>query len=496
MKKGNTQLAQELDTAIQTIAQVQPSLQETLFERYFRNERYTFSITEEQQEYLQTMGKIKVLCVDNDAPYVYLKSGKPAGVLVSVLDGFAEETGLEVEYTFCETKEEAESKLKEQHYDLMMGLPFTSRYCVKIGFVRSKSVVDSTLAYLHNSSSDSHDTVAVENGMEGYVDSSDFENVITCSNAKECVEAVNKGEAAYAVGDRSALEYYIYDTYSNLLTSNITGAILSVLTAILVVAISVSLHAKKMGKKNEELQIATMAKSEFLTRMSHDIRTPMNGIIGMLNIADKCADNPQEVRKYHQKIRMASEYLLSLLNDILDMSKLDSDEIVLAEESVYLRNILENCRDIMENRAAEHGENRSEFKGTGLGLSIVKKLVDKMDGEIRVESELGKGTKFTVLLPFKIDKNYQKPERKLPEKEINLAGRHVLAAEDNELNAEILQFMLQDLGIKADIVSNGKQAVEAFAKSEPDEYDCILMDVMMPIDVEKLKICMAKLMEE
>lgn len=249
MKKGNTQLAQELDTAIQTIAQVQPSLQETLFERYFRNARYTFSITEEQQEYLQTMGKIKVLCVDNDAPYVYLKSGKPAGVLVSVLDGFAEETGLEVEYTFCETKEEAESKLKEQHYDLMMGLPFTSRYCVKIGFVRSKSVVDSTLAYLHNSSSDSHDTVAVENGMEGYVDSSDFENVITCSNAKECVEAVNKGEAAYAVGDRSALEYYIYDTYSNLLTSNITGAILSVLTAILVVAISVSLHAKKNGEE-------------------------------------------------------------------------------------------------------------------------------------------------------------------------------------------------------------------------------------------------------
>ena len=104
-----------------------------------------------------------------------------------------------------------------------------------------------------------------------------------------------------------------------------------------------------------ELEMANQAKSEFLTRMSHDIRTPMNGIIGMLDISDKCLDNPEAVRKYHKKIRVASEYLLSLINDVLDMSKLDSGEMYFAEESVYLREMLENCRDIMETRAAEHG---------------------------------------------------------------------------------------------------------------------------------------------
>lgn len=75
----------------------------------------------------------------------------------------------------------------------------------------------------------------------------------------------------------------------------------------------------------------------------------------MLNISDKCLDNPETVRKYHKKIRVASEYLLSLINDVLDMSKLDSGEMYFAEESVYLREMLENCRDIMETRAAEHG---------------------------------------------------------------------------------------------------------------------------------------------
>lgn len=134
-----------------------------------------------------------------------------------------------------------------------------------------------------------------------------------------------------------------------------TMLLFSGLTAFIVVACSMMFHAKRMHKKNMELEMANQAKSEFLTRMSHDIRTPMNGIIGMLDISDKCLDNPEAVRKYHKKIRVASEYLLSLINDVLDMSKLDSGEMYFAEESVYLREMLENCRDIMETRAAEHG---------------------------------------------------------------------------------------------------------------------------------------------
>lgn len=348
-----------------------------------------------------------------------------------------------------------------------------------------------------------------------------------------------------------------------------TMLLFSGLTTFIVVACSMMFHAKRMHKKNMELEMANQAKSEFLTRMSHDIRTPMNGIIGMLDISDKCLDNPEAVRKYHKKIRVASEYLLSLINDVLDMSKLDSGEMYFAEESVYLREMRENCRDIMETRAAEHGieletpglenfnlprvltselhirqiamniisnaikynkpngkiiataevvnqtedyvtcrfmvkdtgigmsddfqknmfdpfsqeygKDRSEFRGTELELSIVKRIVDQMGGEIRVESKKGVGTTFTWTLTFKTDKEYREEKVVANQQDFSLAGKKILAAEDNTLNAEILIFLLDDMGADTVLVENGKQVVEAFKESDWDEYDCILMDVMMPI---------------
>lgn len=110
---------------------------------------------------------------------------------------------------------------------------------------------------------------------------------------------------------------------------------------------------RKISEARQAAEQASRSKTQFLTNMSHDIRTPMNGIIGMLNIADRYVDNPDEVKKYHQKIRMASEYLLSLINDVLDMRKIDQKDIMLLEESVNLRDVIENCRDILEAKAGE-----------------------------------------------------------------------------------------------------------------------------------------------
>ena len=569
-------LLKEVDEAISIIKQVQPSLPDVLFDKYFRNTRYVFAPTQQQKDYLKSMDTLEVLCVERDAPYVYQKEGKPAGMMVEILNSFAEETGVSINYT-C-----------------------------------------------------SHKTVAIEKGMESLVDTTEFQEVIKCDNIVQCMEAVTNGRADYAVGDRSALEYYMYDTYSTLVTGLISGSaqniciaiaresnpqfirlvndyiyslsdlqkttfleegnmhlyktslrgyvrmhpiqtmlLFSGLTAFIVVACSMMFHAKRMHKKNMELEMANQAKSEFLTRMSHDIRTPMNGIIGMLDISDKCLDNPEAVRKYHKKIRVASEYLLSLINDVLDMSKLDSGEMYFAEESVYLREMLENCRDIMETRAAEHGieletpglenfnpprvltselhirqiamniisnaikynkpngkiiataevvnqtedyvtcrfmvkdtgigmsddfqknmfdpfsqeygKDRSEFRGTELELSIVKRIVDQMGGEIRVESKKGVGTTFTWTLTFKTDKEYREEKVAANQQDFSLAGKKILAAEDNTLNAEILIFLLDDMGADTVLVENGKQVVEAFKESDWDEYDCILMDVMMPI---------------
>lgn len=326
---------------------------------------------------------------------------------------------------------------------------------------------------------------------------------------------------------------------------------------------------RKISKARQAAEQASRSKTQFLANMSHDIRTPMNGIIGMLNIADRYVDNPDEVKKYHQKIRMASEYLLALINDVLDMRKIDQKDIMLLEESVNLRDVIENCRDILEAKAGEqeitldttgmaefnppqlmasevhlrqifmniisnaikynkyggkifiqaivleqtedkvtcrfsvtdtgigmsedfqkqmfepftqeHGENRSEFKGTGLGLSIVKRIIEEMGGEIRVESELDIGTKFSWDLTFPIDKAINERTENIPDRIVTLRGIRVLAAEDNSLNSEILKFILEDMGINVNLVENGELAVKAFEESRPGEYAMILMDIMMPV---------------
>lgn len=326
---------------------------------------------------------------------------------------------------------------------------------------------------------------------------------------------------------------------------------------------------RKISEARQAAEQASRSKTQFLANMSHDIRTPMNGIIEMLNIADRYVDNPDEVKKYHQKIRMASEYLLSLINDVLDMRKIDQKDIMLLEESVNLRDVIENCRDILEAKAGEqeitldttgmaefnppqlmasevhlrqifmniisnaikynkyggkifiqaivleqtedkvtcrfsvtdtgigmsedfqkqmfepftqeHGENRSEFKGTGLGLSIVKRIIEEMGGEIRVESELDIGTKFSWDLTFPIDKAINERAENIPDRIVTLRGIRVLAAEDNSLNSEILKFILEDMGINVNLVENGELAVKAFQESRPGEYAMILMDIMMPV---------------
>ena len=319
----------------------------------------------------------------------------------------------------------------------------------------------------------------------------------------------------------------------------------------------------------KKAEAANRAKTEFLQRMSHDIRTPINGICGMVDIADHYADDMEKQIEYREKVKSASHLLLEMLNDVLDMSKLESDEVMLEEipfnlsgiceevlvvveqmaieqnirimweenEIIHrnrigspahvkriLMNILSNavkynkengsiyiscreliseqqdmttiefvCRDtgigmtdefqkhIFEPFAQEHTGSRTKFAGTGLGMPITKKLVEKMGGTITFESEEGVGTKFVVLIPFKIDMeaNQRKEQEDVSEKSIK--GLHILLAEDNELNMEIAEFMLQNEGADVTKAWNGQEAVELFRKSKPGEFDVILMDIMMPV---------------
>ena len=339
-------------------------------------------------------------------------------------------------------------------------------------------------------------------------------------------------------------------------------------------------HRKQEQEKDEkykaELLIAAKkaeaaneAKTEFLQRMSHDIRTPINGICGMVNMAEHYAGDLEKQTEYRTKVKKASNLLLELVNEILDMSKLESGEIVLeeipfnlssisrevfavikqmaAEQNIRIEwekkeithrdfigspgyvkrvmmNILSNavkynrenghiylscmeipseqpgmttmefiCRDtgigmteefqkhIFEPFAQEHTGSRTKYAGTGLGMAITKKLIEKMGGTITFESEEGTGTTFVIRVPFRIDTGRSGRAEMEEKPEVSIKGLHILLAEDNELNMEIAEFMLQNEGADVTKAWNGREAVEIFRKSEPGEFDVILMDIMMPV---------------
>ena len=136
---------------------------------------------------------------------------------------------------------------------------------------------------------------------------------------------------------------------------------------------------------------------------------------------------------------------------------------------------------VFEPFAQEHTGSRTKFAGTGLGMAISRKLVEKMDGTITFESEKGVGTTFVIRVPFKIDLDADKHEEQTDASEKSIKGLNILLAEDNELNMEIAEFMLQNEGAHVSKAWNGQEAIEVFKKSEPGEFDVILMDIMMPV---------------
>ena len=322
----------------------------------------------------------------------------------------------------------------------------------------------------------------------------------------------------------------------------------------------------------EVAEKASKAKTDFLSNMSHDIRTPMNAIIGITTLMKNELHQPEKLAEHLGKLETSGRLLLGIINDILDMSRIESGKTTLNIEKTnlpqqvsqldsiirqqasqrrqtftvenhvqhenvladpnrlnqVLMNILSNAvkytpqgghirLDVEELTHTEHyakyrfvvqddgigmseayqktlfepftreeksGTNR--VQGTGLGMAITKSIVDLMGGTIHVESAPGKGSRFEVVLELPIDAEADKVQTAsaLPEEDeavSPLSGMKFLCAEDNAINAEILEMLLETKGASCTICSNGQEIVDAFASVKPGEYDMILMDVQMPV---------------
>ncbi len=318
---------------------------------------------------------------------------------------------------------------------------------------------------------------------------------------------------------------------------------------------------------------ANKAKTDFLSNMSHDIRTPMNAIIGITSLIRHDAGNKAKVIEYADKIDISSQHLLGIINDVLDMSKIEAGKTVFKYSDFSILDLMQELDTIFHTQIYEkqqtliiikenirhewvHGDQvhlmqifsnllsnavkytqeggkiqffveecktkssvyakyrflvsdngmgmSADFKdtifdaftraessltnkiqGTGLGMAITKNLVEAMGGSIDVDSELGQGSCFEVLLDLKIAEDRTAAlaaQEETDEQDGNiLQGMRFLCAEDNELNAEILTELLKIEGAECIICENGEEILKAFEQSAPGDYDMILMDIQMPV---------------
>ena len=329
-------------------------------------------------------------------------------------------------------------------------------------------------------------------------------------------------------------------------------------------------YAAELKKSAEQAKKASEAKTRFLFNMSHDIRTPMNAIIGFSDLLGKNLDNEEKVREYLKKIKSSGNFLMTIINQVLEMARIESGTAILKTEAanlselfysvntvlesdiqmkgilcsidtnvqhkyafcdktklqeIYL-NIMSNaikytpdghsihvainetefddkkaryvfvCEDtgigmapeylphIFDEFSREHTATENKVSGTGLGLSIVKSFVELMNGRIHVESEPGKGTKFTVEIPLELASEEDICKKELPEQTFMTdknIGKRILLAEDNELNAEIAMELLKEESFLIDWVKNGQECFDKLEEADEGYYDLILMDIQMPI---------------
>ena len=359
-------------------------------------------------------------------------------------------------------------------------------------------------------------------------------------------------------------------TLTEYIKDNLRAVSIGFVSVVLVIVWIIVYLLIKARKAQIQAEKANAAKSDFLFNMSHDIRTPMNALLGYSELIKRELTDPK-LLDYQEKMEQSGNLLLSIINNVLDMARIESGKVELDEDYVKIRDIYHGIYKIFQAEAEKKGihlkveydvkhehvicdetKNKEIFlnlisnavkytasggrvtiriteldcdrkdyvrirtqvidtgigmseeflpslfeafarernttagkvAGTGLGMPIIKKYIDMMYGTIEAESKLGEGSKFTVTLEYRIaDKSYyeQDTEKSIDMDETDrISGKHILLAEDNDLNAEIAEFILEDMGLMVDRVEDGVQCVSRIEQKPAGTYDLILMDIQMP----------------
>lgn len=403
------------------------------------------------------------------------------------------------------------------------------------------------------------------------------------NDAETLCKIINKG--VHLLGDKienDSMLKYAQNTYPKrifrfFIQQHFAASIvilIIIIVIILVYSILIIYARVLMNDRNRVMKI-NEERSDFFARMSHDLKNPMNGILGMIELSEKTND-VIEIKENLYKAKNSGKYMLSLINDILDMRRIETNKFKLETDIVYLKEFIENIADMIEPSAKlkkqsfvidtenfntdryiktdelrlkqvfvnilsnavkftnEEGSVKLTFKtikskgniesekiifedtgvgisqdflkhklfkaysqeknsiteqtaGSGLGLAISKNIIELMGGHIEAESELGKGTTFTVYINFNfVNKLKVEKQDSLDKKEVlsfskKLEGLHVLICEDQEINAEIIKRILEKKGCIVSIANNGKEGLLVFQNSNVGEYNVIIMDMRMPI---------------
>lgn len=349
-------------------------------------------------------------------------------------------------------------------------------------------------------------------------------------NAGESLSASSYSPTSYSAQESDAFRLL----YRNRIV--IAAVVICILLTGIVILVW-SLH--RAQKEQQKADAANAAKTAFLTRMSHDIRTPLNGILGLIEIEELKDGDMQAARESRAKARVAANHLLSLINDILEMGKIEDRKLTLEHAPFNLKELCDDTLVLCKLRASDNGitmqdnslpyatgpymigspthirqiiinlldnsikynkrggsvtfssktkpldDGRALFcfsvSDTGMGMPIVKSLIELMGGTIEISSEIGVGSTFNVQIPLDIDKNPQaREDASRQTNSCSLAGMNVLLAEDNELNAEIAQTLLESEGIVVTRAADGNETVDLYAGRPAGSFDAILMDIMMP----------------